>query len=360
MKIELKEIKIRDLVKGYVDLDEEGVFGYAGQLDIRPPYQRNFIYGDKQREAVIDTVSKGFPLNVMYWAVRSNGGFEVIDGQQRTLSICQYVNGDFSYQKLYFSNLPEDQQERLLDYKLTVYQCTGTDSEKLEWFKTINIAGEKLTDQELRNAVYSGPWVTDAKRYFSRNNCAAQRLASHLLDGKPNRQEYLETVIYWISNDNIEDYMGLHQHSPNADEIWKYFGDVIDWVKTVFTVNRKEMKGIEWGLLFNEHGKRTFNSNAIESEVRKLMEDEDVTNKRGIYEYLLTRKEKHLSIRQFSDAQKREAYEKQSGVCPQCRLSFPIEEMEADHIIPWHQGGKTLPDNCQMLCKSDNRTKGGR
>src|SRR5690554_6759538 len=193
MEINLKNITIRDLVKDYKNNPDGGVSGYGGLLDIRPPYQREFVYNDKQREAVIDTVKKGFPLNVMYWAVRDNGDFEIIDGQQRTISICQFVNSDFSYKDRYFHNLSDDEQEKILDYELTVYECSGTDSEKLEWFKTINIAGEELTDQELRNAVYHGSWVTDAKRYFSKSNCPAYQIGSRYLRGTPIRQDYLET-----------------------------------------------------------------------------------------------------------------------------------------------------------------------
>jgi hypothetical protein len=201
MKIELHPITVRQLTEGYVDNGEGGVTGYGGKLDIRPPYQREFIYKDKQRNAVIDTVRKGFPLNVMYWTVREDGNFEIIDGQQRTVSICQYVHSDFSIDSMFFHNLPEDKQKQILDYELMVYFCRGTDSERLEWFKTINIAGEELTDQELRNAVYSGTWVTDAKKYFSQTGCVAHKLGSNYMSGTPIRQDYLETVIKWISED---------------------------------------------------------------------------------------------------------------------------------------------------------------
>ncbi|MCK5538618.1 MAG: DUF262 domain-containing protein, partial [Bacteroidales bacterium] len=194
MKIELKEITVRELTNGYEDNEEAGVVGFNGKLDIRPPYQREFIYKDKQRDAVIDTITKEFPLNVMYWAVREDGNFEVIDGQQRTISICQYVNGDFAYMFRYFHNLSNDEQEQILDYKLMVYVCSGTDSEKLQWFKTINIAGEKLTEQELRNAVYAGSWVSDAKRYFSKSTCPAYGIGGDYLNGSAIRQEYLETA----------------------------------------------------------------------------------------------------------------------------------------------------------------------
>lgn len=360
MKVELKEITIRDLSKSYKDNAEEGVVGYGGKLDIRPPYQREFIYKDKQRDAVIDTVTKNFPLNVMYWAVRDDGNYEVIDGQQRTISICQYIIGDFAFMFKYFHNLQKDQQEKILNYKLTIYLCSGTDSEKLDWFKIVNIAGERLYEQELRNAVYHGSWVSDAKRYFSKSNCPAYGLGKDYLSGTLNRQDYLETAINWLSKGNIIVYMANHQQDPNANELWLYFQSVINWVKVVFPKYRKEMKGIEWGFLYNEFKEHKFDSKKLEEEISNLMEDEDITNKKGIYSYILTGKEKYLNIRAFSPNQKREAYEKQNGICPICKEYFDIEEMEADHITPWHEGGKTVAENCQMLCKEDNRRKSGK
>ena len=359
MKIELKKITVRELADGYEDNDEAGVVGYGGKLDIRPPYQREFIYKDKQRDAVITTVTKDFPLNVMYWAVRDDGKFEVIDGQQRTISLCQYVAGDFSIDGLAFHNLKKDKQEQIYNYPLMIYFCSGTDSEKLEWFETINIAGVKLSDQELRNAVYSGSWVSDAKRYFSKRN--RPKLGDDYLLGEALRQEYLETAIDWISEGNIKEYMSKHQHDPDAKALWEYFQAVINWVKSVFTNYRKEMKGVPFGFLYNEFkGKKNLDAKKLEKEIAELMEDEDVTNKKGIYSYVLTRKEKFLNIRAFTDKQKREAYEKQKGVCPACKKKFKIEEMEADHRTPWHDGGKTISENCQMLCKDDNRTKSGK
>ncbi len=360
MNIELKEITVRELTNGYEDNEEGGVIGYDGRLDIRPPYQREFIYKEKQRDAVIDTITKDFPLNVMYWAVREDGNFEVIDGQQRTISICQFVEGDFAFNSRYFHNLQKDEKEQILNYKLMVYLCTGSDSEKLEWFETINIAGEKLTDQELRNAVYSGSWVSDAKRYFSKTNCAAYGLGGDYLNGSAIRQDYLETTIKWISNDEIKSYMAKYQHEPNANEIWLYFQSVINWVKIVFPNYRREMKGIDWGFLYNEFKDQKFDSKKLETEIAELMEDEDVGSKKGIYTYVLTRKEKHLNIRSFSPNQKREAYERQKGICVVCKEKFEMEEMEADHITPWHEGGKTSAENCQMLCREDNRRKSGK
>jgi len=358
MNIELKEIKVRDLSKGYQDNEENGVIGYDEKLDIRPPFQREFVYDVKERNAVLNTLQKDFPLNVMYWAVREDGNFEVIDGQQRTISICQYVNGDFSIDGLAFHNLPKDKQEQILDYTLMVYFCSGTDSEKLDWFETINIAGKVLTNQELRNAVYSGSWVSDAKRYFSKNS--RPKIGDDYLSGSANRQEYLETAINWISNGDIKNYMSKNQHEPNANELWLYFQSVINWVKATFPKYRREMKGIEWGFLYNEFKDKKLDPKKLENEVSELMEDEDVGNKKGIYTYVLTHKEKHLNIRAFSPNQKREAYERQKGICVVCKEHFEIEGMEADHITPWHEGGKTSAENCQMLCKEDNRRKSGK
>ncbi|HEV2098183.1 MAG TPA: DUF262 domain-containing protein [Stellaceae bacterium] len=357
MKIDLKEITIETLTDGFVDSDEQGVVAYGGKLDIRPPYQREFIYKDKQRDAVIDSVRKEFPLNTMYWAVRNDGDYEVIDGQQRTLAICQYVNCDFSIDGLAFHNLQDDQQQQILGYKLMVYFCSGTDSEKLDWFRTINIAGEEHTDQELRNAVYAGPWTADAKRYFSRTNGAAQGLASNYLRGSPIRQEYLETAIDWQSNGKIEDYMSQHQHDANATPLWHHFQGVINWVKATFPKYRREMKGVRWGRLYSQFHSKSFDTDKLEQEVTALMMDDDVTRKSGIYPYVLDRNERHLNIRAFTENNKREAYERQKGICPKCTKHFEINEMEADHITPWRDGGKTMAANCQMLCKDDNRRK---
>jgi len=360
MKIELKEITVRELAEGYVDNAEAGVKGYGGKLDIRPPYQREFIYKDDKRNAVIDTIKKEFPLNVMYWSVRGDGNFEIIDGQQRTISICQYIIGNFSFEGLNFYNLQNDQQEQILNYKLMVYLCSGTDSERLGWFKTINIAGEKLTDQELRNAVYFGSWLSDAKSYFSKTGCVAHSLGSNYLVGSPIRQEYLETVLDWISEGNIIDYMANHQPKENAKELWNYFVAVIEWVQKTFPTYRKEMKGIEWGALYNKYKETKYDASQLELDIKKYIDDDDVQSIKGIYLYLLTEEEKHLNLRQFDDKTKRKVYEQQEGICPICNKHFDISDMEADHILPWHEGGKTVIENCQMLCKLDNRTKSGK
>ena len=360
MKIELNEISIREVAENYVDNAEDGVVGYNGKLNIRPKYQREFVYDEKQRNAVIDTIRKGFPLNVMYWVKNEDGTYEVLDGQQRTVSFCQYINGDFSIDNRAFHNLTKTEQDLILDYKLMIYFCEGNDKEKLDWFKIINIAGEKLTDQELRNAVYTGPWLTNAKLHFSKTSCAAYLLAKDYVNGSPIRQEYLETALSWINNGNVEEYMSIHQHDPNANELWTYFRNVIEWVKLTFTNYRKEMKGINWGVLYNQFKTNTYDTEKLEQEIQTLMIDDDVTNKKGIYFYVLTRNEKYLNIRAFTESQKRSAYEKQNGICKNCGKHFDIKEMEADHITPWHAGGKTSVDNCQMLCKDCNRRKSGK
>ena len=356
MKIDHHSIDVERLVEGYKDNKEAGVVGYGGLLNIRPPFQREFVYNDKQRESVIDTVVRGFPLNTMYWAATTTG-FEVIDGQQRTISICQYVDSVFSYKNRYFHNLQQDEKKRILEYKLSVYQCQGTDSEKLDWFRTINIAGERLTEQELRNAVYAGSWTADAKRYFSKTQCPAWKIGEQYMSGSTIRQEYLETAISWINSGTIEKYMAEHQNDPNANHLWLYYQTVIAWVSATFPHYRREMKGIEWGELYNDHGQRSLDSGALEAEVEKLMADDDVTRKKGIYEYLLTGHEKHLSIRAFTESNKRTLFTRQKGVCVACKDIFPIDKMEADHITPWSQGGKTEIKNGQMLCQECNRRK---
>lgn len=363
MKIDLHKIPISEVIESYKDSAEEGVVAYGGKLDIRPKYQREFVYKDKQRDAVIETIKNSFPLNVMYWMIRDDGGYEVLDGQQRTISIGQYVNGDFSLNERYFHNLTKDEQDQILNYELMIYFCEGTDKERLDWFRIINIAGEKLTDQEIRNAVYTGPWLSDAKLKFSKTNCAAYSLANdggQLVSGSPIRQEYLETALSWINDGRIEDYMAKHQHDKNADELWHYFQEVIAWVRKTFTNYRKEMSVVSWGELYNQFKDQNLNAAKLETEIKELMQDEDVTKKSGIYPYVLTRQERYLSIRAFTDKMKREAYERQNGICPFCKKKYDISEMEADHITPWHEGGRTTAENCQMLCKQDNRTKSGR
>lgn len=382
MKIDLQHVTVRDLVDGYEDNDDAGVVGYGGKLDIRPPYQREFVYKDRQRDLVIETLRKEFPLNVMYWAVQDDGTFEVIDGQQRTISICQYVEGDFSINidghQMAFHNLQDDQQEQILDYELMVYFCEGADSEKLDWFKTINIAGEKLTDQELRNAVYHGPWVTAAKKYFSRSGCPAYAIASDYMNGSPIRQDYLEAAIEWINDGKVGEYMRDHQHDANATALWVYFKGVIDWVEATFPKKRAQMKSVSWGSLYNKYQGDKFDPAVLEMRVAALMGDIDVKRKRGIYEYVLGGEAdtKLLEVRVFDEKVKLAAYEKQTAAavahgtsnCPMCSSSgnnnaariYELNEMDADHVTAWSKGGATDLANCEMLCASHNRAKGNK
>lgn len=365
MKYDMQFIPIREIANGYKDSQENGVIGYNGQLNIRPAYQREFIYKDKQRNAVIETINKGAPFGLIYWAKNEDGTFEVIDGQQRTISFCQYVNGEFSIDDMYFHNLTEDKQNAILNYKVMVCVCDGNDSEKLEWFKTINIAGEPLNAQELLNAVYTGTWLSDAKEKFSKSNCVAYKLAQKYVNGTPIRQDYLETALNWISDGNVADYMAKHQHDKNANELWLYFQNVINWVVCIFGEKnyRKEMKGLNWGKLYNQYHNNQYDAAEIEKRVNELMANEEVTEKKGVYEYILSGEDENLacklSKRTFSNADKRTAYERQNGICPITGEKLPIEEMEADHIVPWWKGGTTTLDNLQMISKTANKRKGG-
>lgn len=357
MQINLEKIKVKELVKGYINNEEEGVYAFNQKLNIRPKYQREFIYPDKLRDAVIHTINHGYPLNVMYWVKNSDGNFEVLDGQQRSISICEYVVGNFSVDHRFFHNLQKDEKEKILDYELMIYICEGNDSEKLSWFKIINIAGMKLTDQEMRNAIYSGSWLTDAKKYFSKTGCPAQDIAGKYMKGKAIRQEYLETVLRWVSKDNIESFMAKNQHSENSNEIRKYFNEVIDWTKSIFQNYRKEMKGVDFGFLYNQFKKNKIDPKKLEEKISKLMQDEEVTNRAGIYLYVMNGEEKYLNLRSFSDKQKGIAYERQKGICAITKKKYSIEEMDADHIVPWSKGGKTDQENCQVVHKKANKEK---
>lgn len=372
MKIELKKIAIREVAKNYVDNEEDGVVGLDGKLNIRPKYQREFVYDTKQRDAVLETIRKGFPLNVMYWAVNEDGTFEVLDGQQRTVSFCRYVAGDFSIiidgHPMTINNLTQPQKDQILNYELMVYVCEGNDQDKLDWFKTINIAGAELTPQELRNAVYTGPWLTHAKSIFSKTGSAAYGLSNKYVSGTPIRQELLEKALKWKSAGNIDKYMSDHQHDQNANELWTHFQNVIWWVQQTFTFYRKEMKGVEWGPLYDSFKDTQVDTKELGSRTDELMQDPDVTKRSGIYTYLLTGDERNLSIRKFDDRDKRAAYERQKRKCANgthCRTPsneygkqvFEIDEMQGDHINPWSKGGKTIAENCQMLCNPCNRDK---
>lgn len=368
MKIELKSIKVNELVKDYQNDSDKGVLGYGGRLDIRPPYQREFRYDEKQKRAVIDTIMKGFPLNIMYWSVVGGDKYEMIDGQQRTLSICEFFCHDFNIVDptrgtLYFGTLTDEEQQRFLNYELTVYFCEGTDKEKLDWFRVINIAGEKLLDQELLNAVYVGPFVSDARRYFSKNVCPAYKVGGDYMNGNPIEQTYLAKILEWDARRSglkVDDYLARHQFDANANQLWGYFNQIITWVKATFPKYRKEMKGLDWGAMFDEFGDKVYNVEALEKQISQLMEDDEIMKKSGIYRYVLSGDLRDLSFRMFDKKQKREAYEHQKGICRHCHKHFEFEEMEADHIKPWKEGGTTVTKNCQMLCRNCNRIKGSR
>lgn len=375
MQITETKVKVSDLCKNYSDNGDGGVFGFDGKLTIRPAFQREFVYKDKQRNAVIETVRKGYPLNVMYWSKVTDTEFEVLDGQQRTISLGQYLNGDFAIKingnDKFFHNLTDTEKQQIQDYELTIYICDGTEDEKLEWFRIINIAGEILTPQELLNATYTGTWLADAKNYFSKRNCVAGQMADGYIKGNPIRQDYLEKVLSWIADrDNLESgqmYMAIHQHDADANDLWLYFQTVINWAKMLFPVSRKGMTDVQdWGLLYNKYHNNQYNSNMLEVDIQRLLMDDDVTKSSGIIPYVLSDRtkydEKNLSIRAFTEAQKRRAYERQGHKCLCCvkngiDTEYAYNEMQGDHIIPWSQGGRTIDDNLQMLCQKCNNDK---
>lgn len=374
MQITKKTITVRDLCQNYRDDNDGGVYGYDNGehiLVLRPKYQREFIYPDKKRDAVIDTIMNGFPLGIMYWSKVDDNTFECLDGQQRSISICQYVNSDypvkFNGNDRFFHNLNEEEQENILNYELEIRICEGSEEEKLRWFQRINVAGEVLTEQELLNATYTGPWLSDAKNFFSKRNCVAMQMADGYIKGNPIRQDILEKALSWIADrDNLESgqmYMAIHQHDEDANELWLYFQTVINWAKMLFPDTSKKLTAVqEWGILYNKYHDKTYNSNTLKSEVKTLLLDDDVTKDTGIIPYVLSGKTKHdeklLSIRTFSEGQKIKAYEKQKGICPICGKHFEYEEMQGDHIVPWSKGGRTIDENLQMLCSTCNATKG--
>lgn len=335
------------------------------------------------------TVKKGFPLNVMYWAVSDNPNkvdisniqtteelldsnlkFELMDGQQRTISICQYIQGDYSIifdksqnNPFGYINLTDDEKEQILDYEVSVYVCEGTDSVKLDWFKIINIAGEVLTTQELRNAIYTGNWLSAAKSFFSKNNCTAYKIAQNYMNGIVNRQDYLETALSWISDREkitIEQYMAKHQRDDNAEELIEYFKAVIKWIEAVFPTPKgektpKEMKGLKWGIWYNKYSK--YIKTSLADKVYDVLTKCDVEKTSGVYEYLITGKPSALHIRAFSDKDKTKAYALQKGICPLCGKHFNLDQMHADHKVPWSKGGSTTFENLQMLCAECNIKK---
>ena len=389
MNIQLKPITVREVIKSYKDSAEEGVVGYGGKLNIRPAYQREFVYKDEQRNEVIRTIMRGypstaFPLNVMYWAKMDENLFELIDGQQRTISFCQYANNEFSIIidgiPKNFDNLSQEKKEYFLNYELQIYVCSGTPEQRLEWFTVINIAGEPLTPQELLNANYTGPWLSSAKRYFMKGNSAAYGLGNKYADieATQSRGKGLETAIKWISKDNVKQYMADHQNDENADDLWLHFKKVIEWVQNTFTDYYREMKGLNWGQLYDNYHQQTYDPKKVSEQVQNLHEDLFVKNSKGIFEYILggSGDTKLLDVRVFDDPIKRSVYALQTKTskangksnCPDCAMGHDAnknkiwdpDEMEADHVSAWSKGGATSAKNCQMLCKTHNRAKGNR
>ena len=373
MTIKQISVTVGEITQGYVNNEELGVRGYNGKLDIRPPYQREFIYNDKEQQAVINTVMKGYPLNVMYWVKRGEDAecpYEVMDGQQRTLALCEYVAGKFSFEFKNFFNQPEDIQKRILDYELTVYVCEGEHSEKLEWFKTINIAGKPLNEQEILNAIFAGPFVSAAKRHFSKSNCGAYKLGKDLVNGVPIRQDFLKKALEWMADHEKREgkaqsrvsYMAQHQHDPNANNLWTYFQNVLNWAITNFEMKKfkKIMKGLDWALYYDKYHGKTLDTVEMAKQISTLMRDSEIQRQSGIIPYVLTGDEQHLDLRAFPEDIKLAVWEKQGHICPLCGREFDFEFMEGDHIKPWREGGRTVIENCQMLCRECNRKKGAK
>lgn len=379
MIINMMKLPVRDLIQGYMEDDATSrVRAWGGKLDVRPEYQREFVYADDKRDAVINTILKGFPLNIMYFVDRKDGSYEVLDGQQRIISICRYATNKFSvkipaatggFNTVNYPNLFDEDRDRFLDYELQVYVCEGSDKEKLEWFEIINIAGETLSNQEIRNAIYHSAWLTDAKSAFSRRNCAAYKNYGKYLNGDYIRQAFLETAFRWAADadgitgkDAVEQYMQLHRNDKNADALWKYFEDVFRWVKDTFGKNiDPTMKGVQWGLLFNQHRNDNLDSVYMQKRMKELLPDKEIGKHSGIYQYLLegetAEAEKYLSLRRFEKDEMAMKYHEQGGLCAICGKPFDMKDMHGDHIVPWSKGGKTNYDNLQMLCVPCNLAK---
>lgn len=377
MEINPVKFTIKEIFEGYVDNDEEGVVAYGGKLNVRPKYQREFVYPEKDQKEVVHTILKGFPLNIMYWSKSVDDTYELLDGQQRTLSFCKFMNNEFSVifdgHELYYHSLNQfpDLKERVDNYPVTVYICEGTDIEKLEWFEIINKAGKELTAQELRNATYTGEWLTQAKRYFSKTGCPAKGVFGDYMSGEINRQAYLETALKWIADaqgTTITGYMSKHQNDPNCNELWMYFSAVATWAKMLFPIDSKSKKivaGLPWGVFYNKYHENAYDAGEFKKRIAELILDKEVENNKGICEYLLSGDEKCLGLRTFDDEDKLRKYAEQDGICPLCEgvnkgKKWEYDEMEGDHIIPWRSGGKTVYENLQMLCRHCNRTKSGK
>lgn len=388
MKTELKFYTIEEICKGFVynELEGKGLFGLNGRLTIQPEYQRNYIYADGRKDvAVIDSILKGYPIGLIYFVKNSDGRLEILDGQQRITSIGRFVTSKFAIEIndrfQYLDSLPKDLAERFLQTKLTVYECEGTETEIKEWFKTINIAGVPLNEQELLNAIYSGPFVTRAKEYFSNSNNFKIKTWADYVNGSANRQDYLKTALEWISfhqKITVEQYMGQHRNDDNIVELQGYFDEVINWIDSTFKKIIPELRGLEWGRIYETYHKNPYNVDEIWNCIEELLDDDFVTNRKGIFEYVLGGEQDKtlLNIRIFDERTKKSVYKKQTDEaekehksnCPLCALSdttnktkiWKISEMDADHVTAWSKGGSTDITNCQMLCKTHNRTKGNK
>ena len=382
------EITVKEICEGFVysELEGKGLFGLSGKLTIQPEYQRNYIYaseGGKREVAVIESILKGYPIGLIYFNKVNDNNFEVLDGQQRITSIGRFVTNKFAIKdengnEQLFGGFALDKKNKILNTKLLIYECEGTESEIKEWFRTINIAGVPLNNQELLNAVYSGPFVTLSKEEFSNSKNSNIQKWSAYISGSANRQDFLERALEWVSKDNVSEYMSRHRFDTNITELKDYFNSVIDWVSTVFTDVESEMKGLEWGRLYETYRKKPYNSKTVSAEVKKLYGDPYVKNRRGIFEFILggSVDTKLLEVRVFDDAIKKSVYTKQTAEaekksisnCPLCALGhdsnktkiWKLAEMDADHVTAWSKGGATDIKNCEMLCKTHNRAKGNK
>ncbi len=387
MKTTLKtKISIKDICDGFVynELEGKGLFGLSGKLTIQPEYQRNYIYADGKRDvAVIQSILKGYPIGLIYFNKISDDILEVLDGQQRITSIGRFVTGKLSIKddngnEQYFDGMASNKQKMILETNLLIYECEGEESQIKEWFKTINIAGVPLSDQELLNAIYSGPFVTLCKEEFSNSQNANIQKWSSYISGAVNRQEYLECALNWVSRGDIDGYMSKHRNDKNIDELKTYFNKVIDWISSVFVDVEKEMRGLEWGRLYEQYHSVKYNPEKISESVQRLYGDSYVKNRKGIFEYILggLQDSKLLEVRVFDDEIKKLVYDKQTNIakkkeesnCTLCAIGheanknkiWNVNEMDADHVSAWSKGGKTSIENCQMLCKTHNRAKGNR
>jgi len=382
------DITVKDICEGFVynELEGKGLFGLSGKLTIQPEYQRNYIYasdGGKREIAVIESILKGYPIGLIYFNKVSDNNFEVLDGQQRITSFGRFVTNKFIIKdengnEQLFGGFAVDKKNKILETKLLIYECEGTESEIKEWFKTINIAGVPLNNQELLNAVYSGKFVTLAKEEFSNSQNANIQKWNTYIKGSVNRQDFLERAFEWVSKDNIGDYMSRHRNDTNIDELKTYFNCVIEWVSTVFIDVESEMRGLEWGRLYEEYHKKSYNPKKVSKQVRQLYADPYIKNRKGVFEYILggSTDTKLLEVRMFDEATKKSVYagqtadaEKKSiSNCPLCAIGhdsnkskiWKLSEMDADHVTAWSKGGATNIKNCQMLCKTHNRAKGNK